>query len=52
MGDRQTLEGRDAELAAFGVRLPDEPLEAGPMPFYELLERERRAERGREASDG
>jgi hypothetical protein len=45
MTERDVLTGREAEIAVFGVRLPDEPLEAGPTPFLDSL----RAQRGRDA---
>lgn len=40
------LTGHDAEVAVFGVRLPDEPLEPGPTPLLDLLRAE--AERSRD----
>jgi hypothetical protein len=47
MGDvwdeRDVIYGHEAEIAVFGVRLPDEPLEPSPMPFLDLLRAERLA---------
>lgn len=55
---RDVITGHEAEIAVFGVRLPDAPLEAGPTPFLDLLRSERdrvawlEGELGEERADG